>query len=84
MKFVYPVDPKNGKDKLPVYLKGASNLTGYYPIGRMNTWHGGIHYEGNNPLKAISDGKIIAYRYPRNIMKKQLIIRQANTPMVLF
>ena len=62
MKFVYPVDPKNGNDKYPFYLKGASNLTGYYPIGRMNTWHGGIHYEGDNPIKAIADGKIIAYR----------------------
>ncbi|BAX78764.1 SH3 domain-containing protein [Labilibaculum antarcticum] len=64
MKFVYPVDPKNGNDKYPFYLKGASNRTGYYPIGRMNTWHGGIHYEGSNPIKAIADGKIIAYRVP--------------------
>ncbi len=65
MKFVYPVDPKNGNDKYPFYLKGASNLTGYYPIGRMNTWHGGIHYEGDNPIKAMADGKIIAYRVPK-------------------
>ncbi|MDM8160169.1 hypothetical protein QUH73_10125 [Labilibaculum sp. K2S] len=64
MKFVHPVNPKNGNDKYPFYLKGASNRTGYYPIGRMNTWHGGIHYEGSNPIKAIADGKIIAYRVP--------------------
>lgn len=69
MKFVYPVNPKNGNDKKLFYLKGASNRTGYYPIGRMNTWHGGIHYEGNNPIKAIADGKIIAYRVPRKYLE---------------
>ncbi len=69
MRFVYPVTPKNGNDDKLFYLKGASNRTGYYPIGRMNTWHGGIHYEGDNAINAISDGNIIAYRVCSDIDK---------------
>jgi len=36
---------------------------GNFLIGGENTWHGGIHIEGKNvEIKAIADGRIIAYR----------------------
>ncbi|MCG8699152.1 MAG: hypothetical protein MI922_13950, partial [Bacteroidales bacterium] len=62
MKFVYPVNIGNNIKKDAKHLKGASNSAGYYPIGRLNTWHGGIHFEGEQPIYAIADGIIIAYR----------------------
>ncbi len=64
MKFVYPVEPRNGTKT--DYLKGASNQTGFYPIGRLNTWHGGIHYEHDGSIKAIADGVLIAFRVPED------------------
>src|SRR5690554_6351494 len=65
MKFVYPVDINDRDDADAKYLKGVSNRTGYYPVGRMNTWHGGVHFQGGRPLRVIADGKIIAFRVPR-------------------
>lgn len=65
MKFVYPTEiPASVEDDFK-HLKGASNRTGFYPIGRMNTWHGGIHIEGDKKIKAIADGIVLAYRVPK-------------------
>ncbi len=64
MRFEYPTDIRFQSENAPKYLKGASNKTGFYPVGRMNTWHGGIHVEENSPIKAIADGVVIAYRVP--------------------
>lgn len=36
--------------------------SGFYPIGTSNKWHGGVHIFENNPILAIADGKIVAYR----------------------
>ncbi|AXT51865.1 hypothetical protein D1818_13800 [Aquimarina sp. BL5] len=41
-----------------------NNQFGNFLIGDNNTWHGGIHIEGKDtPIKAIADGRIIAYRF---------------------
>lgn len=71
MKFIYPIkvneDYLSGEvDK----LKGGSNQLGFFPIGRLNCWHGGIHIENNSPIAAIAKGKIIAYRFPNDYLEE--------------
>ncbi len=78
MKFVYPVDINEKDDAACKYLKGASNRTGYYPIGRMNTWHGGVHFQGDKPIRVIADGKIIAFRVPQAYFKEVIGGRQGQ------
>lgn len=56
MKFEYPVKSEDGT--IPHHL-----TAGYYPIGTSNTWHGGVHIEGNlREIQNIADGEIIAYK----------------------
>lgn len=56
MKFEYPVKSKDGT--IPHHL-----TAGYYPIGMSNTWHGGVHIEGDlRAIQNIADGEIIAYK----------------------
>ncbi|WP_143470962.1 hypothetical protein [Labilibaculum manganireducens] len=61
MKFEYPIPIKDPKAKL-----GQANTLGFYPIGRLFNWHGGLHVSenSNSPIKAIADGTVIAYRMP--------------------
>jgi predicted chitinase len=35
---------------------------GFYPLGANQFWHGGIHFVTNEPLVAIGDGELVAYR----------------------
>ncbi|MDO8989477.1 MAG: hypothetical protein Q7U91_07560 [Sideroxyarcus sp.] len=35
---------------------------GFYPVGTNRFWHGGIHLHGNEPVRAMWDGEIVAYR----------------------
>ncbi|WP_155285764.1 SH3 domain-containing protein, partial [Capnocytophaga felis] len=52
--------------------KNTSLQNGFYPIGYYHCWHGGIHIEGvenKTPIKAIADGKIIAFRYNQELKK---------------
>ncbi|MGQ1911699.1 hypothetical protein ACT3CE_18205 [Marinifilum sp. RC60d5] len=59
MKFEYPIPTSNPADKL-----GQANTVGFYPIGRLLNWHGGLHVSGRSEsaIHAIADGVIIAYR----------------------
>lgn len=43
------------------------NRVGHYPVGHMNSWHGGIHIAGE--IKAIADGEIIAYKISSKYME---------------
>lgn len=78
MKFEYPVALSGDEDKAPKFLKGASNRTGYFPVGRLNTWHGGIHFEGDRAIRAIADGKIIAFRVPKTYLTETINGRTAR------
>lgn len=78
MKFEYPVALSGDEDKAPKFLKGASNRTGYFPVGRLNTWHGGIHFEGDRAIRAIADGKIIAFRVPKTYLTETVNGRTAR------
>ena len=65
MKFEYPTDSGNSS-----FLKGASNTMGFYPVGVLNNWHGGIHIEwGTRKIRSVADGYIIAYRLPEKSIR---------------
>ncbi|MFK8269255.1 M23 family metallopeptidase, partial [Capnocytophaga cynodegmi] len=52
--------------------KTTSLQNGFYPIGYYHCWHGGIHIEGienKTPIKAIAEGKIIAFRYNQELKR---------------
>ena len=58
MKVSYPEKDGKAND-----LK-FGNQYGKYLISHFNTWHGGVHIEGNKKqILAIADGRIIAYRF---------------------
>src|ERR1700754_2568262 len=43
----------------------ASGNSGIYPVAFDRRWHGGIHFDyapANEPVRAIADGEVIAYR----------------------
>ena len=57
------------------YAGAANNAAGYYgnneslndglfPLGTSRFWHGGVHLAvpGSEPVRAVADGKIIAWR----------------------
>lgn len=60
MKFVYPIKGKKAED---LYRLNREGHGGFYPLGTNYAYHGGMHFEGEFPVVAISDGSIIAYRY---------------------
>lgn len=39
-----------------------SGPAGFYPVGVNRFWHGGIHLHGSEPVRALWDGEIVAYR----------------------
>lgn len=41
----------------------VDNASGFFPVSFEDRWHGGVHLKpGNEPLRAIADGEVIAYR----------------------
>lgn len=64
----YPILPANAttqneQDKFDALLQLAQQSRGLYPVTTGNRWHGGIHLSpGNEPIRAIADGVIVAYR----------------------
>ncbi len=59
MKFEYPTTVSKAE-----YSLGQQNTVGFYPIGRLFNWHGGLHVNerGTAAVKAIANGVVIAYR----------------------
>ncbi|WP_434212457.1 M23 family metallopeptidase [[Pseudomonas] boreopolis] len=64
----YPILPANAttqneQDKSDALLQLTQQSRGLYPVTTGNRWHGGIHLSpGNEPIRAIADGVIVAYR----------------------
>ncbi|TAJ15402.1 hypothetical protein DMA11_01840 [Marinilabiliaceae bacterium JC017] len=65
--FKYPI-----KTKKPKTLLGTTNMTGTFPVGRLHSWHGGIHIESSESIQAIADGTIIAYRMPEKYLEAEI------------
>jgi len=68
MEVTYPIRGKTGKDLRALV---SSAKTGFFPIGVNQFWHGGVHLPLSEPLQAVADGDLVAYR----INKKTLTIK---------
>ena len=74
MNVEYPILPPYGdnpteedKENTIARYYGHQNRAGFFPVGTHNTWHGGIHIEDfGTDIRAIADGRIIAYRIPKD------------------
>jgi len=69
MKFSYPtndIEETNDKTPLESFYENEKK-GGFYPIGKSNVWHGGIHIEKDdeNGICAIAGGEIVAVRIPK-------------------
>jgi len=62
MKFVSPIKGKNTEQ---LYDMLRQSQAGFYPIGANDSYHGGVHFEGEHPVVALASGTIIAYRYTK-------------------
>jgi len=68
MRFVYPIENKTAEE---LYTLNREGFGGYFPIGLNNSYHGGIHVDGDHPVVAIADGTVIAYRYRRKYIEQE-------------
>ncbi len=79
MKVEYPLLPSDKKDaeeftkeELISKYYGQKNRFGFFPIGRLNSWHGGIHIESSSSkVRAVADGRIIAYRITEDLLTEK-------------
>ncbi|WP_298314587.1 TIGR02594 family protein [uncultured Aquimarina sp.] len=77
MRFEYPIlsstkAEEEEKEALIASYFGHNNQLGFYPVGRLNSWHGGIHIEGSGKeVRAIADGRVIAYRIPEDYYPRE-------------
>ncbi|WP_230455728.1 M23 family metallopeptidase [Xanthomonas oryzae] len=68
MLISYPILPANAANqsdqaKFDAMVALTQPTRGLYPITTGNRWHGGIHLTpGTEPIRAIADGVIVAYR----------------------
>lgn len=73
MEFVFHIAGKTSEELYALNRNGAG---GYYPIGRNNCWHGGMHFDGGDSIAAITDGTVISYRMTKNYLRKTEIRSQ--------
>ena len=45
-----------------------SGPAGFYPVGVNRFWHGGIHLHGSEPVRAMWDGEVVAYRVSHELL----------------
>ena len=57
-----PLFSLNNKTTKELFDIAEGGPAGFYPVGVNRFWHGGIHLHGNQPLRAMWDGEILAYR----------------------
>jgi hypothetical protein len=70
--------PVAGKDAEAHYALNEGGEGGFFPIGSNNFWHGGIHLDaGQDPIVAIADGEVVAYR----INKRSIEVKLGGEPM---
>lgn len=70
--------PIAGKDAEAHYALNEGGEGGFFPIGSNNFWHGGVHLDaGQDPIVAIADGEVVAYR----INKKSIEVKLGGEAM---
>lgn len=69
MKFVMPIEGRSAEQLYDLNRNGSG---GFYPIGLNNSYHGGMHFEGERlPVVAIADGIIVAYRLTSEYLEER-------------
>jgi hypothetical protein len=68
MAIRFPFDFKTADEAFANNEKGAH---GFYPVGANNLWHGGIHLYSDQPVRAVYDGELVAYRMSSGYVKKK-------------
>ncbi|MFL1897288.1 hypothetical protein ACJRPK_16410 [Aquimarina sp. 2-A2] len=71
------------KESIKDRYYGHSNQFGFFPIGRLNSWHGGIHIEYSRVVRAIADGRIIAYRLTEDYLTEKDTGRNYSNSFIL-
>jgi len=55
------------------YISLTLNASGgIFPVGANRFWHGGVHLEGSQPIRAVADGTIVAYRLDSDYADSEL------------
>lgn len=54
--------PAEGERAGALYQLNEGGEGGFFPIGANNFWHGGVHLDTDEPICAIADGRLVAYR----------------------
>jgi hypothetical protein len=68
----------------PVLVQKYINLAqsasgGIFPVGENRFWHGGVHLQGLQPIRAVADGTIVAYRLDNEYADSELA-KKATPP----
>lgn len=65
--------PFASKDVAALYAMNEGGEGGFFPIGSNRFWHGGAHFDaGAEPVRAIADGEVVAYRINRKPLEVKL------------
>ncbi len=51
------------------YKNNASGQGGFFPVGSNGFYHGGVHLYSKEPVRAVDDGQIVAYRFNRGYIE---------------
>ena len=76
------------EDKLRSFSYPVDNTTeqgrkGGFFLGNKDFWHNGMHFLTTDPIKAIADGEIIAYRVSESYKSKDFDIEKIEIPEIL-
>ncbi|RON03954.1 glycoside hydrolase family 104 protein [Pseudomonas brassicacearum] len=90
MNFQYPIRKLDGsqyESSDEVYQVLEKEVSGNYLLGGHNFWHGGIHISelsapqciGDQPVRCIADGVVVAYRLNENYVKSEFEQGESKT-----
>ncbi|MGF6397721.1 muramidase (phage lysozyme) [Pseudomonas frederiksbergensis] len=92
MNFQYPFRKADGEqftDAEDVYKALENEMSGHYLLGSNKFWHGGIHISelsapqctGDQPVRCIADGVVVAYRLNENYVKSEFEQGETKTDL---
>ena len=91
MKLNYPLKD----DRLKNFINAASHyqinetsspelndlqIGGWYPVGYNDFFHAGVHFNGDRPVHAVADGRIVAYRVMNDYIAPSQLTCQFEEP----
>lgn len=70
--------PFEGETAASLFSANERGTGGFYPVGVNNFWHGGIHLSKDKPVRAITDGVLLAYRMDQELKKCKIGNQELN------